>query len=208
MNPVYYIGGSPCSGKSTIAEMLVEKYNFKYFKQDDYLEEYFNRGIQEGNDLFKRVASFSKDEMWLRQPDQLRDEEIALYQAMFRYFLNDLSHLLGDKPIIAEGAGFMPRLLKGEGVDKQSFCGMIPTKEFQVKMYSKREWVAEYLSDCSKPDEAFKNWMERDFLFGIKVYQEAVDLGYECVVVDGRKSIAEIGAAVEKIFRLDNHAIR
>jgi len=188
--------------------MIVEKYDFQYFKQDDYLEEYFNRGIQEGNDVFKKVASFSKDEMWLRSPAQLRDEEIALYQIMFQYFLNDVSTLPEDKPIIAEGAGFMPRLLKEQGVDKNSCCYLVPTKEFQVEMYSKREWVAEYLSDCSKPEEAFKNWMERDFLFGIKVYQEAVDLGYESIIVDGRKSIAEIFATTEKIFGLGNHIIR
>lgn len=31
----YYIGGSPCSGKSTIAEILSKKYNFKV---DNFLE--------------------------------------------------------------------------------------------------------------------------------------------------------------------------
>ena len=28
----YFIGGSPCSGKSTVAEMLSEKYGFYYYK--------------------------------------------------------------------------------------------------------------------------------------------------------------------------------
>lgn len=35
----YYIGGSPCSGKSTIAEALSKKYILHYFKVDDYLDE-------------------------------------------------------------------------------------------------------------------------------------------------------------------------
>ena len=38
MEGLYIIGGSPCSGKSTIAEMIAEKYDFNYFKVDDYLE--------------------------------------------------------------------------------------------------------------------------------------------------------------------------
>ena len=40
MEGLYIIGGSPCSGKSTIAEMIAEKYDFNYFKVDDYLEQY------------------------------------------------------------------------------------------------------------------------------------------------------------------------
>lgn len=37
---VYYIGGSPCSGKSTTAEILSKKYDLYYFKVDDYLDKY------------------------------------------------------------------------------------------------------------------------------------------------------------------------
>ena len=31
----YYIGGSPCAGKSTAAEILSEKYNLYYFKDEN-----------------------------------------------------------------------------------------------------------------------------------------------------------------------------
>ena len=40
MTNIYFIGGSPCSGKSTVAEILAEKYDLYYFKVDDFLEEY------------------------------------------------------------------------------------------------------------------------------------------------------------------------
>lgn len=33
---IYWIGGSPCSGKSTIAEILAEKHDFTVFKCDDF----------------------------------------------------------------------------------------------------------------------------------------------------------------------------
>ena len=32
---VYYIGGSPCSGKSTVAKVLAAQYGLVYFKSDD-----------------------------------------------------------------------------------------------------------------------------------------------------------------------------
>lgn len=32
MAKIYYIGGSPCAGKSTVAEILSQKYDLYYFK--------------------------------------------------------------------------------------------------------------------------------------------------------------------------------
>jgi len=63
MSDIYYIGGAPCCGKSSIAEMLVQKYGFQYYKQDDYLDEYISRGASEGHELFQKVASMSMEEM-------------------------------------------------------------------------------------------------------------------------------------------------
>ena len=40
----YYIGGSPCAGKSTVAEILSKKYNLYYFKVDDFLDGYTKLG--------------------------------------------------------------------------------------------------------------------------------------------------------------------
>lgn len=40
---IYFIGGSPCSGKSTVAEILSRKYDLHYFKVDDYLDTYMKK---------------------------------------------------------------------------------------------------------------------------------------------------------------------
>ena len=45
---IYYIGGLPCSGKSTIAEILSKKYDLYYFKVDDYLDKYMQLGAAAG----------------------------------------------------------------------------------------------------------------------------------------------------------------
>ena len=34
---VLFIGGSPCSGKSTVAERISKEYGAYYFKVDDFL---------------------------------------------------------------------------------------------------------------------------------------------------------------------------
>jgi dephospho-CoA kinase len=39
----YILGGSPCSGKSTIAEMLSKRYQLPYYKVDDHDAAHFQR---------------------------------------------------------------------------------------------------------------------------------------------------------------------
>lgn len=34
----YWIGGSPCCGKSTISEMLIKEFGFDMYKCDDHLD--------------------------------------------------------------------------------------------------------------------------------------------------------------------------
>lgn len=45
----YYIGGTPCSEKTTIAEILSERYDLYYFKVDDVLDKYTKMGVSSGN---------------------------------------------------------------------------------------------------------------------------------------------------------------
>ena len=204
MVEIFYIGGSPCSGKSTIAEMLVQKYGFQYYKQDDHLHEYIDKGAREGHELFQKVSHMSTEEMWMRDPFEQYHEERALYEMMLGYSLSDISALSHgqDKAIIAEGAGFMPGLAEKMGTRKTNYICITPTKEFQINAYSQRAWISHYLSDCADKDKAFRNWMERDAIFAQAVMREAVTLGYESLVVNGEKSIEENFVIVEKTFAL------
>ena len=45
---VYFIGGSPCSGKSTVAQALSARYDLTYFKVDDHLDRYLKMGAADG----------------------------------------------------------------------------------------------------------------------------------------------------------------
>ena len=202
MFKVYYIGGSPCSGKSTISEMLVEKYGFQYYKLDDYLFEHLEKGASDGNDLYKKVISMSLDETWFRNPLEQSDEEIAIYEIMFSYAMNDINNLSAETAVLAEGAGFLPNLMKKANVDKSHYACIVPTKKFQIKHYSKRAWIKDYLSSCSDKDRAFHNWMERDSIFAERVLEEAKKLEYFNIIVDGNQSINENYEVIENVFKL------
>ena len=39
---ILFIGGSPCSGKSTVAERIAKEYSAYYFKVDDFLDDFLS----------------------------------------------------------------------------------------------------------------------------------------------------------------------
>ncbi len=42
MKKVLCIGGSPCAGKSTVADRISKEYGANYYKVDDYIDEFIN----------------------------------------------------------------------------------------------------------------------------------------------------------------------
>lgn len=204
MRQIYYIGGSPCCGKSTIAEMIAKKYQFQYFKVDDFLETYITKGAKLGKPSLSKIAGMSLDEIWLRDPVVQSFEEIEIYQEIFEFVLEDLNNLSNKMPIISEGAAFLPKLMNDIGVRKSNYICVVPTNEFQYDKYSQRSWVMNYLEGCSNKKLAFENWMNRDYLFASSVLKDASQLEYPTLIVDGMKSIDENFKAVEKAFNLSN----
>jgi hypothetical protein len=132
MNDIYILGGSPCCGKSTIAEKICEKYSFQYYKVDNYLEKYIKKGANEGDKWLKYILEMSMDELWLRAPRVLHDEEFNTYGRLFSYFISDLINMDKDTPIITEGTAFLPYLIRQLQIDNVKYICIVPTKEFQI----------------------------------------------------------------------------
>lgn len=55
---VYFIGGSPCSGKSTVAQALSARYDLTYFKVDDHLDRYLKMGAADGKPFCAKASHF------------------------------------------------------------------------------------------------------------------------------------------------------
>lgn len=185
MSKIYYIGGSPCSGKSTIAQMISEENDLYYFKVDNYLDDYIRRGNASNKPFSSKVLKLSADETWLRDPMIQNTEELEIYREIFDYIIEDLSKIEAPNGIITEGAAFLPELMREIGVNSNSYICIIPTKDFQYHHYKLRPWVPEILKDCTDKKQAFENWMERDALFAIMVKEEADKLGYRVLTTDG-----------------------
>ena len=199
---IYFIGGSPCSGKSTIAEILSEKLDFTYFKVDDHLDRYMEAAASHGSAVCKKSREMHPDEVWMRDPSLQCVEELQIYEDIFPYVLADLEQLPGDKPIVTEGAAYLPKLMKQTGILPNRFLSLTPTPKFQISHYSKREWVPYVLEGCRDKEQAFSNWMERDILFAEEVRQQCAKVQYVSLVNNGEASVAEMVEFVISHFGL------
>lgn len=182
---IYYIGGSPCSGKSTVAEALAEHYGLTYFKVDDHLEEFTTLGAAEGLPVCQQILHMTANETWMRPPAVQCQEELDYY-AEIAPFVAEKLHQLPASRVIAEGAAFLPSLMKG--VDPARYISIIPSREFQFSRYRQRPWVPHVLRDCTDQEAAFANWMERDALFAESIREQCVKAGFTCLLTDGSVS--------------------
>lgn len=198
----YYIGGSPCSGKSTITEFIAEKYNLVYYKIDDYEREHIEKADPEKHPVMYKYSQMSWNEIWMRDVEFQVEEEFEFYRERFEMILNDLNQFSRNDRIITEGAALLPELLAKLHIDRGRVIYIIPEKEFQIKHYSQRDFIREILAECEEPEKAFANWMERDHLFGKKVKQQAENTGYKVIEVDGSNTIEENIQLVCQFFNL------
>jgi 2-phosphoglycerate kinase len=181
----YILGGSPCSGKSTIAEMLTAKYSIQYYKADDHDPEHMQRAAQDQQPIMIKYSKMNWDQIWSQSVDQLLQDEIGYYHERFPFILDDLSKLNLETPVILEGAAFLPELINSYPVNRRNVVFMIPTLEFQRHHYAQRSWAQSILQECHDPKQAFDNWMQRDTSFGENIMKQANIDGFRVIVVDG-----------------------
>lgn len=200
---VYYIGGSPCSGKSTAAEALAEMYGLAYFKADDYLDEFTARGAAAGLPVCREILRMTAEETWMRPPQVQCREELDYYREVFPFVMEKLAALSAPY-IVAEGAAFLPGLMQAHGIAADRYIAIVPSRDFQFSRYRQRPWVPQVLQDCADPDAAFVNWMERDALFALEIRRQCEASGYTCLLTDGSTTPTERLAQVAAHFHLSS----
>lgn len=195
---IYYIGGSPCAGKSSVAEILSRKYGLYYFKVDDFLDRYIQAGARKECSACRKVASRNAEQIWMREPLLQCKEEFDIYREIYEFVTADLKQIDWKGGIITEGTAYLPELMKQSGISGVRYISITPTKEFQITHYRERDFVPLILEGCSDKEKAFRNWMDRDILFAQEVRRQCHEENYVSVINDGtmeRKELADLVAA-------------
>jgi hypothetical protein len=199
------MGGSPCSGKSSIAEMLAEKYGLHVYKCDDAFWEHAKRVDPVEHPTFHRMMRMTWDELWMRRVAVQIEDEFACYREQFGMIVNDLLARPRSMPVIAEGAALLPELVSGLLPDRSRAVWVVPTESFQREHYTpeKRPFINDILAHCQDPTQAFANWMDRDVGFAKRVAEQAQALDLEVLTVDGKRTIGQNAEIVASSFGLE-----
>ncbi|EFH89758.1 hypothetical protein [Ktedonobacter racemifer] len=199
---VYWLGGSPCAGKSSIADELVTRYGWRLYRCDDAYARHAEEATVTHEPTLYHLSRLAPDALWLeRSVEQQIREEFAFYHDEWRLIVRDLEALPRDVPILAEGAALLPGLVAPLLCERSRAMWMVPTVDFQLTYYRQRAWAREVVRECRDPEQAFENWMQRDSGFARAVIQEARQYHLNVVVVDGTRTLAQNLAYVEQAWR-------
>lgn len=112
---VLIIGGSPCSGNSTVAERISKEYGAYYFKVDDFLDEFINIAAEKGRPICKNSTRMTPNEIWMREPSIQCEDEFHIYDEISELIFERLEKVDADN-IVTEGAAYTPRIMKIIGI--------------------------------------------------------------------------------------------
>ncbi len=200
----YWIGGSPCAGKSSVAAKLATRHGLLHVECDVGAEQRLAKMSGQELAAYEELSKLGTCGRLARPPEWQAERELAFYREQFDFLLTELAALPAEPPAIVEGADLLPDLLQRIDVPMDRAVWMVPTPDFQLRHYGMREWVPAYLRDCPDPEQAFQNWMRRDVLFGKHIGELAASVGGRVIVVENEESLEEAVGIVERHFRLES----
>jgi|SRR5579859_1337815 len=200
---VYWIGGSPCAGKSAVATLLAARSGWPLYQADEASPRHEKMVTPEQQPLFYKLIHLSSEEVWMmRSVEQQAAEEVQFYREEFPLILQDLLAFPHSQPVLVEGTALLPECVIPLLGQRHQATWMVPTEEFQRTHYRHRAWAKEIVKECSDPEQAFENWMQRDRRFSASIERDALQRGMSVLVVDGTRSLDETVTLVEQSLRL------
>jgi len=186
--------GSPCSGKTTVSDILSRRLNLPCYHADEYFERHAS--MAPGTAL-SEVIGWSFDQIFLRPVEEMLKTLIQVGHDEFPLILNDIR--ASDHRII-EGCAVLPESLAALGIDPTHCVYVIPSEAFQRRTYKQREWVTPLLSRSRQPELAWENWRQRDALYSSYIREQAALFGYPVVDVEGERSLEEVADLIQTLL--------
>jgi 2-phosphoglycerate kinase len=200
LDHVFWLGGSACSGKSSVARLVAAELGLTLYACDDHFEEHRRRADPARHPWFHRLMDAPMEELWAQPAAVQADELLRFYQDEFEMVFEDLAALPG--PVLAEGVGLLPERVAAVCPDPRQAVWLIATPDFRRRIYPERgPFVRDLLSRCADTEQVFSRWMERDDRIAGRLAGDARRLGLEVITVEGGQSLQETARRVAERFR-------
>jgi len=205
---VLWIGGPPDAGKSTIADLLGDKYGLPVYRFDrremDHIARAEPMRHPHLHTLQAQLAELDEqawlEEFWVRRPvEEMVDSTIASWSERVGLAVEDILSMPTDRPIIAEGPGFFPEMILPLLSTPRQAIFLVPSEEFKRASHARRA-KSERRDRTSDPERFLRNHIERDLLMAEHYRRTAREVGLALIEVDGSRSIGQVTAAVEAHF--------
>jgi hypothetical protein len=193
---VFWIGGPPNSGKTSVARRLARKHDLRLYNMDAYTYDHHHRSLAAGLPLASKWEAMSPDQRWLDAPEQLAALGIAMNEERFALILEDLRRLPSAPAVVVEGAPLLPWLVSEHLASRGHGVWLIPSRSFQRAGLAARPTVTwDATSDAQR---ALANRIRREELVAEAIERGARERGLATVAVDGSRDLDATTAEVER----------
>ncbi|GAA0465572.1 AAA family ATPase [Streptomyces olivaceiscleroticus] len=202
---VFWLGGGPGAGKSTIARRLADRYGWRRYATDDVMRDHAARTTPEEAPFLHRFMAMDMDERWVnRSPEVMLDTFHWFRGEGFGLIVEDLLRLPDEPCIIVEGFRLLPRLVKPLLALPERAVWLLPTPAFRVAALRNRSAPGDgFVRRTSDPMRAGRHLAERDRMFSTRLQEETERLRLRTIPVDTAMTEDGLTAQVARAFRLD-----
>jgi len=183
---VFWLGGGSGAGKTTLARTIAGRLDLRVYHIDAYGFDHVARMV---TGPFPRTQAFNAmtyDDRWLRAPEVLAEEFLAISRERMPLITDDLDALGTGATILVEGPQLLPNLvaplLEGEG----GALWLLPTESFGRRAVAARNEVV----PSAREAEVIENRYRRDVLIADALREQVAALSLRSVHVDGQRSIS------------------
>lgn len=207
LSHVLWIGGSPCSGKSTISHTIARISVFVDYHVDAWAANHLARLVAAGDAQATAFSHMTTSQRWIeRSVETLTEEALSSWTRTFSLVIEGLLTLPKETFIVAEG-NFLPACVAPYLSSPHQAIWLVPTDAFceqgrrekwaELTRRQKRHGVYDEGSD---PEQRRRNIIARDCQLARLVKQQALDLSLAVHEVDGSRSCEEMTELVEQHF--------
>src|SRR6266404_9183592 len=131
LEDVFWLGGSPCAGKSSISEIITSRFGLDVYHVDEPFESHAQRFDPLRHPALTKWSKSSWDQRWMQPAESLLQEVIACYREHFTLVLEDILSVPNRKSLLVEGTALLPAQVASVLSRPSSAIWLIPSADFQ-----------------------------------------------------------------------------